>query len=161
MKEFRSSSEIESSKCYETFYNNIYRLANFLGTTERWYEKQAKILTKQAAVARRELHFVELEMDKLVEKRKLSKAEEKKLNQLGDRADDLVDIDIFSPPEARTFRKFREFIRILGLSYLITIFEGYLVDIIREILLAYPSKLESGIQISTETVLKMGGGENR
>lgn len=156
MEEHRPSKRA-SSKCYATFLDNLYKLANFLGETEQWYEKQVKILTKQATVARRELHFVELEMNKLEKKSKLSKAEEKKLGRLMERADDLVDIDIFSPREARTFRKFREFIRILGLSYLITIFEGYLVDIVREILLAYPSKLESGTQLSAETVLKMRG----
>lgn len=157
MEEYRSSSNIVSSKCYKTLINNLYYLADFLGETESWYEKQAKILTKQAVVAKRELYFVELEMSRLNKKSKLSKSEKQKYIELDERASDLDDIAIFTPYRARTFRKFPEFIRVLGLSYLVTIFEGYLTDIVREILVSHPSELELGRHLSAETVLKLTG----
>ena len=57
------------------------------------------------------------------------------------------------------FRQFSELIRILGLTYLVTIFEGYLVDIVREILIAHPDALKSKRQLTAEEVLTQGGRE--
>jgi hypothetical protein len=87
---------------------------------------------------------------------KLSKAEEKRLDELGERADDLTDIDIFIPMEAKQFRQFFDLIRVLGLSHLVTIFEGYLADVVREIFLVHPEALKSARKLTAETVLNLG-----
>jgi hypothetical protein len=145
------------TKHYKTFLDNLEKLAYFVGTTEAWYEKQVKILLKQVRTARRELPLVERKIDKLVEKSKLSKADEKKLDRLDDKACDLVDIDVFNPPHVKQFRQYPELLRVLGLSHLVTIFEGYLVDVVREVFLTHPDALKSGRQLKAETVLQLGG----
>mgnify|MGYP001155749813 CR=1 FL=1 len=89
----------------------------------------------------------------------MSKIEEKRFNRLAEKADDLTDIDIFVPMDVKSFRQFSELIRVLGLSYLLTIFEGYLADIVREIFLAHPEALKSGKELTAETVLSLGGRE--
>jgi hypothetical protein len=45
---------------------------------------------------------------------------------------------------------------VLGLLYLVAIFESYLVDIVREILLTCPDTLKSGRQFTAETIIKVG-----
>jgi len=145
------------TESYRTLEHNLYKLAYFLGTTEQWYGKQARILAKQLRLAKKELPVVEIEMDRLVKRSKLSQADEKRFAELAERVDDLTDVDIFFPTELKLFRQFSELIRVLGLSYLVTIFEGYLVDIVREILLAHPDVLKSGRQLTAETVLDLGG----
>lgn len=139
MEKSEPSGSIPYSKSHRTFESNIYMLAYFLGTTEDWYEKQVKIKEKQVRTTRKELRQTEIRVDKLFdkyEKSRLSKDEEKLIGELSEKLDDLTDIDIFVPMETKAFRQFTELIRILGLTYLVSIFEGYLIDIVREILLA-------------------------
>lgn len=147
------------TEIYRTFESNLYKLAYFLGTTEEWYGKQVRILRKQVRKARKELSQVEIELGKLLEKMdrsKLSKVEEKRLDELEGRAEDLADIDMFVPTDAKLFRQFSELIRILGLSHLVTIFEGYLADVVREIFLVHPEALKSAKKLTAETVLNLG-----
>lgn len=156
-KLFPSSSR---SKAYMTFESNVMKLAYFLGTTEKHYDKQVRILGKQVREASQKLPHAEIELDELLQKadsRNLSKVEERYLAELDERIYDLMDIDLFAGLQAKLFRQFRELIRVLGFSYLVTVFEGYLADIIREILLAKPEALKSAKEISTETVLSLGG----
>lgn len=94
---------------------------------------------------------------KNVDHSKWSKANEKRLTELDERAYDLTDIDIFLPMDVKSFRQFSELIRVLGLSYLVTVFEGYLADIVREIFLAHPEALKSARELTAETVLGLGG----
>ena len=89
-------------------------------------------------------------------KPRLSKADEKLTGELGEKLDDLTDIDVFVPMEMKKFRQFTELVRILGLIYLVSIFEGYLVDIVREILLTRPDALKSGKQLTVEEILAQG-----
>jgi len=145
------------SKHYRTFLDNLYKLAYFIGTTEHWYDKQVRILAKQVRTAKRELHVREIEIDKLAKRLKFSKTGERKFAELVERIDDLVDIDIFIRMDVKFFWQLPELIRVLGLSHIVTILEGYLVDIAREILLAHPNALRSGRQLSAETVLQLGG----
>lgn len=156
MAKKKLSSPRSRSKIYRTFESNLEKLAYFLGTTERWYAKQVRILGKEVRETRKELPHVEIEIDKLVERSKLSKVGRKQLDELVERVEDLTDIDIFVPMDMKLFRQFSDLIRVLGLSYLVTIFEGYLVDIVRETLLARPDALKSARQITTETVLSLG-----
>ena len=116
-----------------------------------------RILGWRVRVARRDLPQLERQMDEFLRKSRLSKADEKRFNKIGSRLEDLTDIDIFVPIEMRLFRQFPELIRILSLSHLVTIFEGYLVDIIQEILLAHPDTLKSGKQITAEEMITLGG----
>jgi hypothetical protein len=152
-KSFASSPDIE---VYRTFESNLNKLVYFLGTTERWYEKQARALGNRLRKAREELDELEAEMDKLGEKSRLAKADKRRLERLMDRADDLTDIHIFVPPERKLFRQFPELVRVLGLIYLVAIFESYLVDIVRGILLTCPDALKSGRQFNAETIIKLG-----
>jgi len=152
-KSFASTPDIE---IYRIFESNLYKLAYFLGTTETWYEKQVRVLGNRLRKAREELDQVETEMDELGEKSRLAKADERWLGKLMDRADDLTDIHIFMPLERKLFRQFPELVRVLGLLYLVAIYESYLVDIVREILLTYPDALKSGRQFSAETIIKLG-----
>jgi len=145
------------SASYRTFDSSLWKLAYFLGTTEEWYDKQARILKRQVQVARKELPQLEIRMSELFEKYRLSNADEELIGELGERLDDLTDIEIFVPMEAKRFRQFTELIRILGLTYLVAIFKGYLVDIVEEILLAHPDALKSGRQLTAEEVLTQGG----
>jgi len=108
-------------------------------------------------VARKELPRLERQMDEFLNKSRLSKADEKRFNKIGERVENLTDIDIFVPMEMKLFRQFPELMRVLGLSHLVTIFEGYLKDIIQEILLANPDALKSGKQLTTEEVLTLSG----
>ena len=156
MPEKQPSQYISPTKSYFTFDSNFDRLAYFLGTTEQWYTKQVKILGWQIRVARRELPQLERQMDEFLKKSRLSKADEKRFNKIGSRVEHLTDIDLFVPTEMKLFRQFPELLRILGLSHLVTIFEGYLVDIIQEILLAHPDILKSGKQLTAEEVLTIG-----
>jgi hypothetical protein len=147
------------TRIYRTFESSLLKLAYFLGTTEKWYGKQTRILRKQVQEARKELSQVETELDELSEKMdrsRLSKAEEKRFNELGERVDDLTDIDIFGPLEAKQFRQFSDLIRVLGLSHLVTVFEAYLADIVREIFLVHPEALKSARQLTAEAVLNLG-----
>lgn len=148
-----SSPDVE---VYRTFKSSLQKLAYFLGTTERWYEKQVRVLGDQLRKAREELDEVEAEMDKLEEKPRLAKADKRRLERLMDRADDLTDIHMFVPPERKLFRQFPELVRVLGLIYLVAIFESYLVDIVRGILLTCPDALKSGRQFTAEAIIKLG-----
>lgn len=148
------------NKIYRIFESNLHKLAYFLGTTEGWYEEQVRILAKQVRKARKELSQVEIKLDKLSEKMdrfELSEVEQKQMDELVDKADELTDVDIFVPTEAKLFRQFTELIRVLGLSYLVTIFESYIADIVREILLTHPNILKSAKQFTAEAVLNLGG----
>jgi len=148
------------NKIYRIFESNLHKLAYFLGTTEGWYEEQVRILAKQVRKARKELSQVEIKLDKLSEKMdrsELSEVEQKQMDKLEDKAYELTDVDIFVPTEAKLFRQFTELIRVLGLSYLVTIFESYIADIVREILLTHPNILKSAKQFTAETVLDLGG----
>ena len=103
-----------------------------------------------------------MRIGEFLEKRKsykahVSKADEEWFTKLAEKIEDLSDIDIFVPMEAKMFRQFSELIRILGLTYLVAIFKGYFVDIVKEILLAHPDALKSGRQLTTEEVLTQGG----
>jgi hypothetical protein len=147
------------TEIYRIFESNLDKLAYFLGTTEAWYGNQVIILRKQVRKARKELSQVEIELGELLEKMdrsKLSKAEGKRLDELEGRVEDLTDIDIFVPLEAKQFRQFSELIRVLGLSHLVTIFEGYLADVVREIFLVHPEALKSARKLTAETVLNLG-----
>jgi len=147
------------TKIYRTFESNLDKLAYFLGTTESHYEKQVRVSRRQVRIARRELPQVEMQLDKLTEnmdRSRLSKAEEKQFNKLAEKEEDLADIDIFVPMEAKLFRQFSELIRILGLSHLVTILEGYLADVVREIFLVHPDALKSARELTTEAVLNLG-----
>ena len=95
-------------------------------------------------------------MDGIGEKSRLAKTNKRRLERLMDRADDLTDVHIFAPLERKLFRQFPELIRVLGLLYLVAIFESYLVDIVREILLTCPDALKSGRQFTAETIMKLG-----
>lgn len=140
---------------YRTFESNLDKLAYFVGTTEQWYERQAKKLRKRATKASSELDRVELEMEQLVAaKTRLPKDEEQLLETLQDRASDLFDIEIFAPMEAELFHEFAEMIRQLSLVYLVAIFEAYVVDVIRDILLVCPDALKSGKKVTYEEVLE-------
>ena len=150
---FASSPDIE---VYRTFESNLNKLAYFLGTTERWYEKQVRAMGNRLRKAREELDEVEAEMDKLGEKSRLAKADKRRLKKLMDQADDLTDVHIFVPLERKLFRQFPELVRVLGLIYLVAIFESYLVDIVRGILLTCPDALKSGRQFTAETIIKLG-----
>lgn len=145
------------TESYRTFESSHDKLIYFLGSTEVWYDKQVRILRRQVRAAREELPQLEIQMHELLKESRLSKAEEEQFTKIAERVDDLSDIDIFVPMEAKMFRQFPELIRILGLIYLVTIFEGYLVDIVREILLAHPDALKSGKQLTAEEVLAQGG----
>lgn len=152
------NSEAET-KIYRIFGSNIWMLAYFLETTEGWYEEQVRVLAKQVQKARKELSQVEIKLDKLsqkIDRSELSEVEEKRMDELVDKADELTDVDIFVPTEAKLFRQFTELIRVLGLSYLVTIFESYIADIVREILLTHPNILKSAKQFTAETVLNLG-----
>jgi hypothetical protein len=148
-----SSLDIE---VYRIFESNRTKLVYFLGTTEGWYEKQVRILGDQLRKARKELDQVEREMNGLGEKFKLAKTDKRRLERLVDRADDLTDVHIFVPLERKLFRQFPELIRVLSLLYLVAIFESYLVDIVREILLTCPDALKSGRQFTAEAIIKLG-----
>jgi hypothetical protein len=156
MAKITPASSGTPTKHYKMFLDNLWKLAYFVGTTETWYGKQVKILLKQVRTARRELPLVERKIAKL-EKSKLSKADERKFEELDERAYDLVDIDVLDPLEEKLFRQYPELLRVLGLSHLITIFEGYLVDIVRGVFLTHPDALKSGKQLNAETVLQLGG----
>ncbi|MCX5998039.1 MAG: hypothetical protein NTU41_00185 [Chloroflexi bacterium] len=147
------------TKHYVTFDMSLWKLAFFLGTTERYYDGKIKRLKEQIQRARSELSHVETELDEFAEKgesSKLSKAEEERLGELIDKADDLTDVKIFVPMDVSRFRQYPELLRIFGLSYLVTIFEGYLVDIVRDILLVRPDALKSQRPLTAETVLSLG-----
>jgi hypothetical protein len=152
-KLFASSPDIE---VYRTFKSNLHELAYFLGTTETWYEKQVGVLGNQLRKAREDLDQVETEMDKLREKSRLAPTDKGRLGQLTRRANDLTDIHIFVPLERELFRQFPKLVRVLGLLYLVAIFESYLVDIVREILLTCPDALKSGRPITAETIIELG-----
>jgi len=152
-KLFASSPDIE---VYRTFESNLTKLAYFLGTTEGRYEKQVRVLGDRLRKARKELGQVEREMSGFGEKSRLAKTDERRLERLMDRAEDLTDIDIFVPLERKLFRQFPELVRVLGLLYLVAIFESYLVDIVRAILLTCPDTLKSGRQFTAETIIKLG-----
>ena len=152
-KLFASSPDIE---VYRTFESNLTKLAYFLGTTERWYEKQVRVLGDRLRKARKELDQVEREMNGFGEKSRLAKTDERRLERLMDRAEDLTDIHMFVPLERKLFRQFPELVRVLGLLYLVAIFESYLVDIVRAILLTCPDTLKSGRQFTAETIIKLG-----
>lgn len=156
MAKKKLSSSRSRSKIFRTFESNLYKLAYFLGATERWYAKEIRILGKKVREARTELPHVEIEIDKLLEKSKLSIMESKRFDELVERAYDLSDVNIFVPMDMKLFRQLSDLIRVLGLSYLVTIFKGYLVDIVREILLACPDALRSARIITAETVLSLG-----
>jgi hypothetical protein len=152
-KLFPFSSDIE---VYRTFESNLTKLAYFLGITEGWYEKQVRVLGNQLRKARKELDQVERAMDGLGEKSRLAKTEKRRLERLMDRADDLTDVHIFAPLERKVFRQFPELVRVLGLLYLVAIFESYVVGIVREILLTCPDALKSGRQFTAEAIIKLG-----
>lgn len=157
MPEKVTTPYIPPTKSYITFDSNFDNLAYFIGTTEEWYAKQVKMLGWRVRVARRDLPQLERQMDEFLKKSRLSKADEKRFNKIGSKVEDLTDIDIFVPVQMKLFRQFPELVRILGLSHLVTIFEGYLTDIIQEILLAHPDTLKSGKQLTAEEVLILGG----
>jgi len=157
MPEEQPSRYIPPTKSCITFNSSFDKLAYFLGTTEELYAKQVKILEWQVRVARKELPQLEKQMDEFLEKSRLSKADEKRFNKIRSRVEHLSDIDIFVPVQMKLFRQFPELVRILGLTYLVAIFKGYLADIIEEILLANPDALKSGKQLSAEEVLTRGG----
>lgn len=157
MPEKQPSRYIPPTKSYLTFKSNLDKLEYFLGTTEEWYANQVRILGWRVRVARRELPQLERQMDEFLKKSRLSKADEKRFNKIGSMVENLTDIDIFAPMQMKLFRQFPELIRILGLSHLVTIFEGYLTDIIQEILLAHPDILKSGKQLTAEEALNLGG----
>jgi hypothetical protein len=152
----RAPASSSAAKVYRIFESNLTELAYFLGTTERWYEKQVRVLGDQLRKASKELDRVEKEMDAIGGKSKLAKTDERRLERLGNRADDLTDVHIFAPLERKLFRQFRELIRVLGLLYLVAIFESYLIDIVREILLTCPDALKSGRQFTAETIMRLG-----
>mgnify|MGYP001112910043 CR=1 FL=1 len=152
-KSFVSSPDI---RVYQTFESSLQKLAYFLGTTEGWYEKQVRVLGDRLRKARKELDQVEREMDGLGEKSRSAKTDKRGLERLMDRADDLTDVHIFVPLERKLFRQFPELVRLLGLLYLVAIFESYLVDIVREILLTCPDALKSGRQFTAEAIIKLG-----
>lgn len=142
-------------KYFNNFYNNLWELASFLGTTEKYYNKQVKKMEGQILKAQNELHDVEKMLEELSEKEdnhKLTKTEKEKLIEFSDKAYDLTDIIIFTPIDMNQFRMYPELLRVLGLSYLVAIFEGYLVDIVRE-LLKYTESLKSPKQCSVETIV--------
>jgi hypothetical protein len=145
-----------AAEVYRTFESNLTKLAYFLGTTERWYGKQVRVLSDQLRKASEELDQVEKEMAGIGGKSRLPKRDKRRLERLVDRADDLTDIHIFAPLERKVFRQFPELIRVLGLLYLVAIFESYLVDIVREVLLTCPDALKSGRQFTAETIMKLG-----
>jgi len=153
------NSEPET-KIYWLFGSNLHMLAYFLGTTEKWYEKQVRVLEKKVQKARKDLSQAGMELEKLGEKMDhsgLSEVEEKQMDELIDKVEDLGDADLFMPIEADRFCQFSDLIRVLGLVYLVAIFEGYIADIVRKILLAYPGMLRSGRQLTAETVFNLGG----
>jgi hypothetical protein len=144
------------AEVYRTFDSSLTKLAYFLGITETWYGKQVRILGDQFRKAGKELNQVEREMDGIGEKSRSAKADKRRLERLMDKADDLTDVHMFAPLEKTLFRQFPELIRVLGLVYLVAIFETYVVDIVREILLTCPSALKSGRQCAAETIIKLG-----
>jgi hypothetical protein len=152
-KLFASSPDVE---VYQIFESSLQKLAYFIGTTEGWYGKKVRVLGDRLRKARKELDQVEREMDGLGEKSKLARTDKRRLERLMDRAEDLTDIDIFVPLERKLFRQFPELVRVLGLLYLVAIFESYLVDIVRAILLTCPDTLKSGRQFTAETIIKLG-----
>lgn len=157
MPEKQPPQYIPPTKSYITFDSNLDKLAYFLGTTEELYGKHVRILGWRVRLARKELPKLKRQMDEFLKKSRLSKADEKRFNKIGERVEDLTDVDIFVPMEMKQFHQFPELIRILGLSHLVTIFEGYLKDIVQEILLAHPDTLKSGKQLTAEEVLTLGG----
>lgn len=157
MPENQPPQYVPPSKSYRTFESSLDKLAYFLGTTEELYARQMRILRWRVRLARKELPQLEKRMDEFLAKSRLSKADEKRFNKIGSMVENLTDIDIFVPVQMQLFRQFPELIRILGLSHLVTIFEGYLGDIIQEILLAHPDILKSGKQLTAEEVLTLGG----
>ena len=152
----RSFSSNPDIGVYRIFESSLQKLAYFLGTTEGWYEKQVRVLGDRLRKARKELDQVEREMDGLGEKSRSAKTDKRRLERLMDRADDLTDVHIFVPLERKLFRQFPELVRLLGLLYLVAIFESYLVDIVREILLTCPDALKSGRQFTAEAIIKLG-----
>ena len=152
----RSFSSNPDIGVYRIFESSLQKLAYFLGTTEGWYEKQVRVLGDRLRKARKELDQVGREMDGLGEKSRLAKTDKRRLERLMDRADDLTDVHIFAPLERKLFRQFPELVRVLGLLYLVAIFESYLVDIVREILLTCPDALKSGRQFTAEAIIKLG-----
>jgi hypothetical protein len=157
MSEKQPSQHIPPTRSYVTFNSNMDKLAYFLVATEEMYDKQAKILRWRARAARNELPKLERQMDEFLKKSGLSKADEKRFNKIGSRVEYLTDIDIFAPATLEQFRQFPEFFRILALSHLVTIFRGYLTDIVQEIFLAHPDALKSSKQLTSEEVLAQGG----
>lgn len=147
------------SQSYKNFDLNILNLAYFLGTTEQWYEKQVKLLGKRVSTAKKELPTIESRLDGLLDKKRLSKAEEKRFEELAERAYDLVDVEIFAPMEKEAFTQFPELIRVLALSQLVTIFEGYIFDVAHEIFVNRPETLRSSRELTADVVLNLNNKE--
>ena len=157
MKGKQQSRYVPPTRSYITFRSNFEKLALFLGTTEELLNKHVRILKWRARVARRDLPKLERQMEEFLNKSKLSKAAEKRFNKIGSKIEDLADIDIFVPIQMKLLHQFPELNRILGLIYLVAVFEGYLSDIVREILLTHPEALKSNRQLTVEEVLAQGG----
>ncbi len=157
MPKKKPSQYILPTKNYITFESSLNKLAHFLRTAEEWYDTQVRILRWRVRFAKRELPQLERQMDEFLKKAKLSKADEKRFNKIGGRVEELTDIDILVPTEIKLLRQSPELIRILGLSHLVTIYEGYLADIVQEILLSHLDILKSGKQLTAEEVLTLGG----
>jgi len=153
-KLFHSKTHTEP---YKTFESNLINLLGFLNTTEAYFQKQRKNMKERLKEARHELPLAEKEFEKLIDtldnKERVYKSEEKHVTVLSDKIYDLMDVDLFMPMDIKQFRQFSEIVRLLGLSYLITIFEGYLGDIVRKVLLTHPDALKSSKQITVETLL--------
>jgi len=157
MKGKQQSRYVPPTISYVTFRSNFEKLALFLGTTEELLDKHVRILKWRVRVARRGLPELERQMDGFLKKYKLSKAAEKRFNEIGSKVEDLADIDIFVPIQIKLLHQFPELIRIFGLIYLVAVFEGYLSDIVREMLLTHPEALKSSRQLTAEEVLAQGG----
>ena len=156
MPEEQQPKYIPPTESYTTFNSTLDKLVCFLETTEVYYAKQVKISRWRVEFARRELPELERRMDEFLEKSKLSRADEKRFNKIATWVEHLTDVDLFEPVNIKLVRQFSELIRILGLFYLVTIFEGYLVDIIQEILVTHPDALKSAKQLTAEEVLTLG-----
>lgn len=160
MPKEQGKKSLEShTKHYLTFDENLWKLAYFLGTTEKYYDGKVKQLTGRLQRSKSELDSVETELDDIIDKigtREPTGEEEQRIIELDDMGYDLIDTKIFVPMDLKLFRQFPELLRILGLVYLVAIFESYLVDVVRDILLVSPDTLKSSKPLTAETILNLG-----
>lgn len=121
---------------FRIFNDNLLNITWFLATTENYYSRRVNKLRLRLRRSQSELPEIVKELDKLVSgigTRKPTKVEENRIAELDDKVYELSDDHFVIPMLVGQFRQYPDLVRILGLIYLVTIYEGYLSDIKQEI----------------------------